>query len=119
MDWIAPWERQFGKPVITTNQATLWVVIRAMRIDTSLSGRDVARADAGRLAGTGRDQVRALAKSGGVRGRWQEPLRMARLDADRLELAFNQGTDASVAPSSEWTCAASCEAMTKEFRHCA
>ena len=39
MDWIAPWEGQFGKPVITTNQATLWAVLRAMRIDTPLSGK--------------------------------------------------------------------------------
>jgi len=39
MDWIAPWERQFGKPVITTNQATLWAVLRAMRIDTPLAGK--------------------------------------------------------------------------------
>src|SRR5262245_34909648 len=28
MDWIARWEQQFGKPVITTNQATLWAVLR-------------------------------------------------------------------------------------------
>jgi maleate cis-trans isomerase len=39
MDWIAPWERQFGKPVITTNQATLWAILRAMRINTPLSGK--------------------------------------------------------------------------------
>ena len=39
MDWITPWERQFGKPVITTNQATLWAVLRAMRVDTPLSGK--------------------------------------------------------------------------------
>ena len=39
MDWIAPWERQFGKPVITTNQATLWVMLRAMAIDTPLAGK--------------------------------------------------------------------------------
>jgi maleate cis-trans isomerase len=39
MAWIAPWERQFGKPVITTNQATLWAVLRAMRIDTPLAGK--------------------------------------------------------------------------------
>src|ERR1700687_1017699 len=36
MDWIAPWERQFGKPVITTNQATLWAMLRAMAVDTPL-----------------------------------------------------------------------------------
>ena len=39
MDWIAAWERQFGKPVITTNQATLWAVLRAMRVDTPLQGK--------------------------------------------------------------------------------
>jgi maleate isomerase len=39
MDWIAPWEREFGKPVITTNQATLWAVLRAMGIKTPLSGK--------------------------------------------------------------------------------
>jgi maleate isomerase len=39
MDWIASWERQFGKPVITTNQATLWGVLRAMAIDTPLAGK--------------------------------------------------------------------------------
>jgi len=38
MDWITVWERQFGKPVITTNQATLWAVLLAMRIDKPLSG---------------------------------------------------------------------------------
>jgi maleate cis-trans isomerase len=39
MESIAPWERQFGKPVITTNQATLWAVMRTMQIDTSLAGK--------------------------------------------------------------------------------
>lgn len=39
MDRIAAWEQQFGKPVITTNQATLWAVLRAMRIATPLSGK--------------------------------------------------------------------------------
>ena len=39
MDWIAPWERQFGKPVITTNQAALWAVLRAMGISKSLPNR--------------------------------------------------------------------------------
>ena len=29
---IAPWEQQFGKPVITTNQAALWAVLRTMGI---------------------------------------------------------------------------------------
>ena len=31
MDWIAAWERQFGKPVITTNQAALWAVLQTMK----------------------------------------------------------------------------------------
>lgn len=39
MDWIAPWERQFSKPVITTNQATLWAVLRAMGRSTPLAGK--------------------------------------------------------------------------------
>jgi maleate isomerase len=37
-DWIEPWERQFGKPVLTTNQAALWAVLRAMGIDKPLAG---------------------------------------------------------------------------------
>jgi maleate isomerase len=39
MDWIAPWEGQFGKPVVTTNQATLWAVLRTMGITTPLAGK--------------------------------------------------------------------------------
>lgn len=39
MDFIAAWERQFGKPVITTNQATLWAVLQAMKIGTPLPGK--------------------------------------------------------------------------------
>ena len=39
MDRIADWERQFGKPVITTNQAALWGVMRAMKVDTPLAGK--------------------------------------------------------------------------------
>jgi maleate isomerase len=39
MDSIAPWEQRFGKPVITTNQATLWAILKAMRIATPLPGR--------------------------------------------------------------------------------
>ncbi len=38
LDWIEPWERQFNKPVLTTNQAALWAVLQAMRIDTPLPG---------------------------------------------------------------------------------
>ena len=39
LDRIAGWERTFGKPVITTNQAALWGVLQAMKIDTPLPGK--------------------------------------------------------------------------------
>jgi maleate cis-trans isomerase len=39
MDRIAAWERQFGKPVVTTNQAALWGVMQAMKVDTPLPGK--------------------------------------------------------------------------------
>jgi maleate isomerase len=39
MNWIATWEQQFGKPVITTNQAALWAILRAMGITTPLIGK--------------------------------------------------------------------------------
>jgi maleate cis-trans isomerase len=39
MDWIAGWERRFGKPVITTNQAALWAVLKTMQYDTPLPGK--------------------------------------------------------------------------------
>jgi maleate isomerase len=39
MDWIAAWERQFGKPVITTNQAALWAVLQTMKFDMPLAGK--------------------------------------------------------------------------------
>jgi maleate isomerase len=39
MDWIARWEQRFGKPVITTNQAALWAIMRTMKITTPLRGR--------------------------------------------------------------------------------
>jgi len=39
MDRIAAWEGQFGKPVVTTNQATLWAILRTMRIATPLAGK--------------------------------------------------------------------------------
>ncbi len=38
LDSIGPWERQFGKPVITTNQAALWGILQAMKITTPLPG---------------------------------------------------------------------------------
>ena len=39
MDRIAAWERQFGKPVITTNQAALWAVLQTMKFATPLPGK--------------------------------------------------------------------------------
>jgi maleate cis-trans isomerase len=39
MHWIAGWERQFGKPVITTNQAALWLAMKTMKVDTPLPGK--------------------------------------------------------------------------------
>jgi maleate cis-trans isomerase len=39
MDWLAGWERQFGKPVITTNQAALWAALQAMKLDAPLPGK--------------------------------------------------------------------------------
>lgn len=39
MNSIAAWERRFAKPVITTNQAALWAILRAMRISTPLMGK--------------------------------------------------------------------------------
>lgn len=39
MDRIGEWEAMFGKPVITTNQATLWGVMRAMKITTPITGK--------------------------------------------------------------------------------
>lgn len=38
MRFIAGWERVFGKPVITTNQATLWATMRVMGVTTPLPG---------------------------------------------------------------------------------
>jgi len=39
MDWIAAWERQFRKPVITTNQAALWAVLQSMKFALPLPGK--------------------------------------------------------------------------------
>lgn len=36
---ITAWEQQFGKPVVTTNQATLWGVMQAMSITAPLPGK--------------------------------------------------------------------------------
>jgi maleate isomerase len=38
MPWIAAWERALGKPVITTNQATLWGALGVMKLNNSLPG---------------------------------------------------------------------------------
>jgi maleate cis-trans isomerase len=38
MHVIADWERQFGKPVITTNQSAMWAIFRAFGSDDTLSG---------------------------------------------------------------------------------
>jgi maleate cis-trans isomerase len=49
LDRIVPWEQQFGKPVITTNQAALWAVLLAMGIGKPLPnwGRLLAQMPAG------------------------------------------------------------------------
>jgi maleate cis-trans isomerase len=38
MPWIAAWEQAFGKPVITTNQATLWGALGVMKLNNPLPG---------------------------------------------------------------------------------
>lgn len=38
MRYIAEWEQQFHKPVLTTNQAALWAMLKVMNITTPLSG---------------------------------------------------------------------------------
>jgi maleate cis-trans isomerase len=38
MPHIAAWEQEFGKPVITTNQAALWAMLRVMRISDPCTG---------------------------------------------------------------------------------
>jgi maleate isomerase len=38
MAHIPAWEQEFGKPVITTNQAALWAVLRVMRISDPFPG---------------------------------------------------------------------------------
>ena len=38
MRHIAGWERRFGKPVITTNQAALWAMLRVMGVSAPLPG---------------------------------------------------------------------------------
>ncbi len=38
MPFVADWEREFGKPVITTNQAALWAMMRIMGVRDPLPG---------------------------------------------------------------------------------
>jgi maleate isomerase len=38
MSFVPEWEREFGKPVITTNQAALWAMMRIMRVRDPLPG---------------------------------------------------------------------------------
>jgi len=38
MPWIAPWERAFAKPVITTNQAALWAALGVMKLNDPIPG---------------------------------------------------------------------------------
>jgi maleate isomerase len=38
MAFVPDWEREFGKPVITTNQAALWAMFRVMKIEAKLPG---------------------------------------------------------------------------------
>jgi maleate isomerase len=38
MPSIAAWEAEFGKPVITTNQAALWAMMKVMKMDEKLPG---------------------------------------------------------------------------------
>lgn len=49
MPYITAWEAEFGKPVVTTNQATLWAVMQHMKIATPLAdkGRLLAEMPAG------------------------------------------------------------------------
>jgi maleate cis-trans isomerase len=38
MPSVAGWEAEFGKPVITTNQAALWAMMRLMKLDQKIAG---------------------------------------------------------------------------------
>jgi maleate cis-trans isomerase len=38
MRFVPDWERQFGKPVITANQAALWAMLHVMKVDAKLLG---------------------------------------------------------------------------------
>jgi maleate cis-trans isomerase len=49
MPSIAAWEREFGKPVVTTNQASFWAMLRAFDATDRLRqyGRLLAELPAG------------------------------------------------------------------------
>ena len=38
MSYVAGWEREFGKPVITTNQAAIWAMMGIMGVREPLPG---------------------------------------------------------------------------------
>ncbi|MEI7713261.1 MAG: hypothetical protein WCI94_17625 [Rhodospirillales bacterium] len=38
MPSIAAWEKEFGKPIVTTNQAALWAMMRIMKMDDKVPG---------------------------------------------------------------------------------
>jgi maleate isomerase len=38
MRFVPDWERQFGKPVITANQAALWAMLHVMKVDAKVLG---------------------------------------------------------------------------------
>jgi maleate isomerase len=38
MAFVPDWEREFGKPVITSNQAALWAMLGIMKVDEKLRG---------------------------------------------------------------------------------
>ena len=38
MSFVPEWEREFGKPVVTTNQAALWAMLGIMRVTDRLPG---------------------------------------------------------------------------------
>jgi maleate cis-trans isomerase len=38
MSFVPDWERQFGKPVVTTNQAALWAMLGIMKVSEKLRG---------------------------------------------------------------------------------
>ena len=38
MSFVPAWEREFGKPVVTTNQAALWAMMGIMGVSDPLPG---------------------------------------------------------------------------------